>query len=294
MSKEKTKYLKALNDAFGDFKFFPEDHHYEYKGERVGISVTKFYAQYENEFKQEEVAEKIALKNKKNYDYAKNQLDYYYPDTVESYEELKEMLNLPITIQQVLDEWEYKNKFACEKGSAIHNFTQALWNGAELSPMQFCSIEWRGVQDMCAIIDKIAPQSLNFYKDYENKLEHIADEFVIGSNEYDIASCVDDLFVNKLTGGLVMVDYKTNTDIYKNDKYAKKMKPPLDHLKDTTLNHYALQVSIYKFLIETYTDLKVDEMFIVWFSENNENYEILEVPYLKKEVKEILEWRKWE
>lgn len=262
MSKEKTKYLKALNDAFGDFKFFPEDHHYEYKGERVGISVTKFYAQYENEF-DPSIADRVAKKEGK-------------------------------TTAEVLQEWENKNKFACEKGSAIHNFTQALWNGAELSPMQFCSIEWRGVQDMCAIIDKIAPQSLNFYKDYENKLEHIADEFVIGSREYDIASCVDDLFVNKLTGGLVMVDYKTNTDIYKNDKYAKKMKPPLDHLKDTTLNHYALQVSIYKFLIETYTDLKVDEMFIVWFSENNENYEILEVPYLKKEVKEILEWRKWE
>lgn len=70
------------------------------------------------------------------------------------------------------------------------------------------------------------------------------------------------------------------------------MKAPLSHLKDTTLNHYAIQLSIYKYIVEKYTDLKIDEFFIVWFSENNENYEIIEVPYLKDEVIKILENRR--
>jgi hypothetical protein len=47
-------------------------------------------------------------------------------------------------------------------------------------------------------------------------------------------------------------------------------------------------------LIEKYTDLEVDEWFIVWFSENNEEYQVIDVPYLKEEVEKILEWRKWE
>ena len=91
-----------------------------------------------------------------------------------------------------------------------------------------------------------------------------------------------------------MVDYKTNSDIHKNEKYTKNMKVPLQHLKDTTLNHYYIQLSIYKFIVEKYTNLKIDEMFIVWFSENIENYEIIEIPYLKNEVREILENRRVE
>ena len=142
------------------------------------------------------------------------------------------------------------------------------------------------------IIFELQRQAATFKKDYEDRLEHIYDEYVIGSEEYDIASAIDHLFINKLTGGLVLVDYKTNSDIHKNEKYAKNMKVPLSHLKDTTLNHYAIQLSIYKYLVEKYTNLKIEEFFIVYMSENISNYEIIEVPYLEKEVKNILELRR--
>ena len=58
----KEEYLQELNEAFGDFKFFEQDHHYEYKGQRVGISVTRLIEEYTNEFNAEEVAEKVADK----------------------------------------------------------------------------------------------------------------------------------------------------------------------------------------------------------------------------------------
>ena len=252
----KEEYLQELNKAFGNFKFFPEDHHYEFKGKRVGISVTTFYAQYENEFDSEGMAEKVAIRDNKS-------------------------------IQEVLDEWKYKNQFACIKGSNGHNFAQSLWNGELYQEQPFDASE--GFKMANKIIYE---QAKKFYKDYCGRLEHLADEFVVGSEDYDIASAIDHIFINKLTGGLVLVDYKTNIDLYKSDKYAKNMKVPLTHLKDTILNHYAIQLSIYKYLVEKYTNLKFEEMFIVWFSELNENYKIIEVPYLKNEVEKILELRR--
>jgi hypothetical protein len=125
-------------------------------------------------------------------------------------------------------------------------------------------------------------------------LEHLVDELPIGSEEYNIASCVDHLFYNKLTGGLVLADYKTNSlmDGYNKKAYKKAMKVPLSHINDDALHHYHIQLSIYKYLIEKYTGLKVDEMFIVYMSENIENYEIIEIPYLKEEVEMILENRR--
>ena len=287
------EYLNELNKAFGDFKFFSEDHHYEYKGERVGISVTRLIEEYCNEFDSQAVAEKVVEKNKKNYEYAKTQLQLYNPlelntnNCIEQYEELKQMLKQPLTIQEVLDEWEYKNKFACEKGHLGHLYAQSLWNGENVLD----EIE-KITNGLETPLDKILDQADNFYRDYQGRLEHLADEYVIGSEEYDIASAIDHIFINKLTGGLALVDYKTNSDIHKSEKYAKNMKVPLTHLKDFTLNHYYIQLSIYKYLVEKYTNLKFEEMFIVYFSENIDNYEIIPVPYLYKEVKNILELRR--
>ena len=253
----KNNYLKELNKAFGDFKFFEQDHHYEYKGQRIGMSATRLIEDYTNEFDSQAVAEKVAERDNKS-------------------------------VQEVLDEWKAKNEWACKKGSMCHEFAQRLWT-------QKFMIGFGGFFDtkqQSKEANKIADQAIKFHNDYVHRLEHLADEFVIGSEEYDIASAVDHLFINKLTGELVLVDYKTNSDIYKNERYAKNMKVPLRHLKDTTLNHYAIQISIYKYLIEKYTNLKVSEWFIVWFSELNDNYEIINVPYLEKEVKEILELRR--
>lgn len=252
----KEEYLKELNKAFGDFKFYPEDHHYEFKGKRVGMSVTRLIEEYTQEFDAESVAEKVAEKENK-------------------------------TVQQVLHEWEYKNKFACIKGSTCHEYAQSLWSGDKYDLLTFDNSK-----EYMKAVYKIREQALNFFYDCANKLEHLADEFVVGSEEFDIASAIDHIFINKLTGSLVLVDYKTNSDIHKNERYAKDMKVPLQCLKDFTLNHYYIQLSIYKYIVEKYTNLVFEDMFIVWFSENKDNYEIIEIPYLKEEVIKILESRR--
>ena len=252
------EYLQELNKAFGDFKFYEDGHYYTYKDKSISIGATGLIEQYTQDFDAQAVAEKVALKENKS-------------------------------VQEVLDEWKYKNKFACAKGSECHYFAQTLWNK---EPFDMMKMGFDGSVEYDVATELIETQAINFHNDYQDKLEHLYDEYVIGSEEYDIASAIDHLFINKLTGGLVLVDYKTNSDIHKNERYAKQMKVPLQHLKDFTLNHYYIQLSIYKYLVEKYTDLKIEEMFIVWFSENIENYEIIEIPYLKDEVKKILENRR--
>lgn len=258
----KQRILNELNNAFGKFTFFSEDHHYEVNNQRVGKSVTALIEDYANEFDRDTIARQCAIRDGKE-------------------------------VYEVIQEWEYKNKFACVKGTNGHNYAQSLWND-EI----YCPLPFDGSEGFKTANKKIYDQAENFKLDYQDKLEHLADEFVVGSEEYDIASAIDHLFINKLTGGLVLVDYKTNSilggynDDGKQEKYAKKMKVPLTHLKDITINHYYIQLSIYKFLIEKYTNLKVDEMFIVYMSENLDNYEIIEIPYLKNEVEEILENRR--
>ena len=102
----KQQYLQKLNDAFQDFKFFPEDHHYEYKGQRIGISATTLIEQYTQPFDAETIAERVATKEHK-------------------------------TTQQVLDEWKYKNDFSKAKGSTCHEFVQSLWTNEDWKWIDF-------------------------------------------------------------------------------------------------------------------------------------------------------------
>ena len=263
---EREKMLEVLRDSFKDFVFFEDEHYYEYKGNRVGVSVTSFISQFENEFKKEEIAEKCSIKE-----------------------------NRPV--EDILKEWKYKADFACEKGTTCHEYAQSLWN----SLYSYDNYNMRLFDKSDKYLEsvyKIQEQAKNFRSDYNYCLEHLVDELPIGSEEYDIASCVDHLFYNKLTGGLVLVDYKTNSilkgynDSEYNRRYTKKMKVPLHKINDDSLHHYYIQLSIYKFIIEKYSGLKVEEMFIVYMSENIENYEIIKIPYLEEEVKIILENRR--
>ena len=253
--------VKQELKVFDKFTFFEEDHHYECNGKKVGISVTRLIEEYSNPFDQQGIAEKVALRDNKD-------------------------------VTQVLQEWEYKNKFACEKGSTCHEYAQSIWSGKEYNELLF-----DGSIEYLTAVNKIQAQAMNFWKNFKNKFTHIQDEQLVGSEEYDICSAIDHLFLDK-NGNVWLIDYKTNSilrghnDNGKNRKYTKKMLIPLQNVKDDALHHYYLQLSIYKYLIEKYTSIKIYKTMIVYMSENIENYELIETPYLEEKVKKILELRR--
>lgn len=252
--------VKKELKVFNKFTFFEKDHHYECNGKKVGISVTRLIEEYSNSFDQQTIAEKAALRDNKN-------------------------------VSEILEEWEYKNRFACEKGSTCHEYAQSIWSGEEYNELLF-----DGSIEYLTAVNKIQAQAMNFWKDFKDKFTHIKDEQLVGSEEYDICSAVDHLFLDE-NGNVWLIDYKTNSILKgyndeKNRRYTKKMLIPLQNIKDDSLNHYYLQLSIYKYLIEKYTNIKIYKTMIVYMSENIENYELIETPYLMKEVELILENRR--
>ena len=47
-------------------------------------------------------------------------------------------------------------------------------------------------------------------------------------------------------------------------------------LEDSDLEIYSLQLAMYKLIIEKNTGIKLGKSYVVWFSHNNDNYEIIE------------------
>ena len=256
----KNKIIEELQ-FFKGIDFHEEEHFYTINDYRFGISATSLIETYAQEFDSDGISQMVA--NKRG-----------------------------ISQKEVLDEWKKENEFSCIKGSCIHLKAQSLWMGTDYE------IDYNTIDDT---IDKdrlkkeydiMSKQAIDFYNDYKDMYDMIQDEFIVWSKEFDIAGSIDGIMYNKNTQQCCILDFKSNKDLQFKSKYRKKMKVPLHELDDVNGQHYYIQLSIYKFLIEKYTNIKVDELFIVYFNINADSYEIIEIPYLYEEVRKILELRR--
>lgn len=256
----KDEIIKELQ-YFKGIEFHEEQHFYTLNDHRFGISATSLIETYAQEFDSDGISQMVA--NKRG-----------------------------ISQQEVLDEWKKENEFSCIKGSCIHLKAQSLWMGTDYE------IDYNTIDDtvdkdrLKKEYDIMSKQAINFYNDYKDMYDMIQDEFIVWSKEFDIAGSIDGIMYNKYTQQCCILDFKSNKDLQFKSKYRKKMKVPLHELDDVNGQHYYVQLSIYKYLIEKYTNIKVDELFIVYFNINADNYEIIPIPYLYEEVRKILELRR--
>lgn len=256
--------VKQRLKVFDKYKFFENGHYYTYKDKQVGISVTKYISQFENEFDSDTLSQKVADKN-------------------------------GISQFEVLNEWKRKGEYSCLKGTAIHEWLQDNYANREykfdLSQLEEYP-EYYKIED----IEHLKQMAIDFINDYKNRYILIGDEILCGIPDFDIASAIDLLFYDTVNNEVVLADIKTNTDLKgwkSTPSYVKEMLQPLENIKDITFEHYKIQLSIYRYFLEEYAHIPIsDNMFIVYLSEKEKNYNIIQIPYLKNEVEKILKLRR--
>lgn len=256
--------VKQKLKAFDKYKFFENGHYYTYKDKKVGVSVTKYISQFENEFDSNTLSQKVADKN-------------------------------GISQFEVLNEWKRKGEYSCLKGTAIHEWLQDNYANREykfdLSQLEEYP-EYYKIED----VEHLKQMAIDFINDYKNRYILIGDEILCGIPDFDIASAIDLLFYDTVNNEVVLADIKTNTDLKgwkSTPSYVKKMLQPLENIKDITFEHYKIQLSIYRYFLEEYAHIPIsDNMFIVYLSEKEKNYNIIQIPYLKNEVEKILKLRR--
>lgn len=250
-----------IQQAFGKYTFIEDGHYYLCDGKRVGISTTGLISQYENHFDSETISQQVA--NKRG-----------------------------ISQQEVLEEWRIENLHSTIKGSFIHEFAQSLWEGKEYKFDYSKVPEEIDIDRLKSDINLLIPQAINFYNDYKDMYELIGCEIYLGDEDFDECGATDQILYNKYTGGIAIIDYKTNKEIKRESYKHQKMLIPLQQYDDCNYIHYSIQLSGYKYKFEKNTKLKVDETFIVYFNINADNYEIIEPLNMQKEVERILRDRK--
>jgi len=70
--------------------------------------------------------------------------------------------------------------------------------------------------------------------------------------------------------------------------YGNRFKRPISHLDECEYNTYSLQTSLYKYIIEKNTNLKIGDLYFVWFFEGNDNYKVFKCADMRKEIIDML------
>lgn len=192
------------------------------------------------------------------------------------------------TSDQIKDVWKQNSKQSTDFGTLIHKGIEGYIKNIP----DYYNNEWK---EDCKngynnIIQTIGNNNLN-------------SEVLFWNHEYKIAGQSDIVqyntnLKNKYTGELYpnyanIGDIKTNKEFTFESKYHEYLLKPLNHLMACKYNEYALQLSLYAYMIQTmYPDYQIGKLFINHFNSKTKHWTIIPIPYMKHEVLVMLKYFK--
>lgn len=195
-----------------------------------------------------------------------------FPKFDADYWAAKKAAQLGTTAEALKAQWAAKAQLACELGTAMHDKIEKYYMGINSES------------------DETFDLFLQFAK--EHTLHPYRTEWRIYFEEYGVAGTLD--FLEYQNGVFTIYDWKRSEKLVQNgtiereSRWGNKALAPVSHLSDTTYYHYALQVSMYRYILEQKYDIHVSQNRLAVFHPNNGRYHLIDIPYLREEVKAIL------
>ena len=202
-----------------------------------------------------------------------------------------------LTPQQIKSQWNSNKDAVAGAGTNLH-FEIECFNNDKRFQFEYTNKELYEIY-MC---DKKREHEskpvewkyfINFIKDMSH-LKPYRTEWIIYDEDVKISGSIDMVYENN-DGTLSIYDWKrckNITTVNNFDKFA--IAKPICHLPDSNFWHYALQLNTYKYIIENKYGKIIKELYLVRLHPDAEenNYELIELPDLNKEIRELFIERK--
>lgn len=184
----------------------------------------------------------------------------------------KKAPSLGMTPQEVKDMWQRKGDEAATLGSKLHNMIERYYLG----------------------LPNESDSAFSLFKQFAGHhfLTPYRTEWAIFDEDHKVAGTLD--FLNYENGVFSIYDWKRSNKVIaggrpeKISRYGKRALRPISHIPDTTYWHYALQVSIYRYILETKYGINVQDGHLAVFHPDYDIPYLVDVPYLRDEVVAVL------
>jgi len=205
----------------------------------------------------------------------------------------------PMTAEQIKKQWDDNGKQVSQLGTEMHYQIECFMNEPASKQSRYSHKE---------LLEHYNNQQTDHVhkdtktKEWEYFLQYIKDtpdfvpyrtEWLIYHEELKLAGSIDMVYENPVDGTLTIYDWKRSKDITKINTFNRfAVTNCISHFPDANFWHYALQLNTYKAILEEKYGKKVTQLCLVRLHPDEETYELLEVPVLTEEIKELFVMRK--
>lgn len=155
-----------------------------------------------------------------------------------------------VSQQTIIERWDAKGKISLEKGTIVHNAAEMIIKEQDID-----------IQGLPNEVQAAKTLWDNLKRKYNAKT--LKTEWVIGDTTAKVAGRIDALIQLEYDGRLItsLLDWKTGT--VKLDNKYEKMKSPFNALEDCSLNHYSIQLSLYRLILERNLNIKLNHGILI-------------------------------
>ena len=198
-----------------------------------------------------------------------------FPKFDKEYHAKQKAEKLGISPNEVLEMWERKGVESRDLGTEMHKKIEQYYLGQ----------------------DSEEKDAYKLFKIFTKKIElkPYRTEWSVYDWEHKIAGTID--FVDYQNGEYIIYDWKRSDKIIDNgmpvkiNKYGEKGLHPFEHLDNSPYYHYALQLSLYKYILEKNYGITISDLRLGIFHPAYNKPYVLRMPYLEKEIKDIFNLR---
>lgn len=195
------------------------------------------------------------------------------------------------TAEEIKEGWEVNRVQASSHGTALHRNIETFMKEGQCHATllrEYQEKETKEEDNKEKEVGKEWTYFLHYLADYPDMVPYRM-EWVVFDETLKIAGSIDMVYQNP-DGSVSIYDWKRSKEIKTTNAPWKKTfstNPCLSHLEDTNFWHYALQLNLYKVLLERNYGKQVSCMKLVRLHPDAPDYELLEVPDLSKEMAEL-------
>lgn len=194
--------------------------------------------------------------------------------------------------EEILAQWKVKSDNACEFGTNVHAFGESMFYYMTEQPDKI-------LPECKEQFDEDGPHPANpheeavvkFWEDLpENFVPVLAETKVFNRNGTQYAGTFDILFYyvdepDSDKNGLVIFDYKTNEDLYKNYR-GQTLLWPFNDMLDRNESYYTLQLGCYQVPLEN-LGYKVIGRRLIWVKPDG-TYEKVKIKQISERIRDAL------
>lgn len=180
-------------------------------------------------------------------------------------------------VQDVLNEWQEKNRVANEYGTNLHkileNYLLTDKNQFYVPKNEYEEKVITEFENLELIKNEVKPEAL-LHLDFDH---------------YHGIAGTADIIEKSGKESFNVWDFKTNKKFRYESPFNKWLHYPIDFLMECEYNIYCLQMSIYAYLFELQTARKANRLGALYWEKNQQQFSFIPMIYMKDTVKNLIE-----